>query len=164
MIISMIVSVGRQLQLGKDNQLIWRLKRDLQFFKEVTKNHHIIMGRKTYESIGRLLPMRTTIIVSRQDHYVVEGALIAKSLPLAIEMAKSRGESEVFLVGGESIYREGLELCDKLMITHVDYDGEADCYFPRYDHLAWKKFDNFSWNKDQDNQYSFRVQTLIKER
>lgn len=165
MMISLIVSVGKNLQLGKDNALLWKLKDDLLHFKRTTKGHHIVMGRKTYESIGRLLPNRTTILVSRQADYAVEGAFVASSLDHAVELAKLAGETELFIVGGESIYREGLTLCDKLIITHVDYDGPADCFFPAYQHLPWSACeDNFAVEKNQDNEYSFRVETLTKKR
>lgn len=163
MIVTLIASVGQQLQLGKDNALLWKLKDDLQHFKRTTKGHHIIMGRRTFESIGRILPHRTSIIITRQQDFYVDGALIANTLAQAIQLAKDAGDDEVFLVGGESIYREGLELCDKLIISHVDYQGPADCFFPSYHHYQWQEVEQFSVEKNFDNEFSFVVQTLIKK-
>ncbi len=163
MIVTLIVSVGQQLQLGKDNALLWKLKDDLLHFKRTTKGHHIIMGRRTFESIGRILPHRTSIIITRQLDYHVDGALVANTLTQAIQLAKDAGENEVFLVGGESIYREGLEICDKLIISHVDYQGSADCFFPSYQHYQWQEVEQFSVARNSDNEYSFVVQTLIKK-
>lgn len=164
MIVSLIVSIGKHRQLGKDNALLWQLRDDLKHFKNMTKGHYIIMGRKTYESIGKPLPNRTTVIISRQNNYQVDGAITVASLRQAIDLAMEAGESEAFIVGGESIYREGLELCDRLIVTHVDYDGDADCYFPPYEHFNWEVEDNFSCPKNEMNQFCFSVQTLTKVR
>ena len=131
----MIVAVANNGVIGHDNTLPWHLPEDLKRFRSLTMGHHIIMGRKTYESLGRLLPGRTTVVVTRNPSYQVEGALMANSLPQAIALCK--GDVEPFLIGGEQLYKAGLTYATKLYLTQVDITVEGDAFFPALDLTQW---------------------------
>ena len=127
----MVAAIGRNRELGKGQDLLWRIPEDLKRFKEITSGHTIIMGKRTYESIGRPLPNRTNIVVSRDPDLVIEGVTIVRSLEDAIDIAE--GE-EVFIIGGGQMYALGLPLADKLYMTLIDQeDKEADVYFPPFE-------------------------------
>ena len=131
MLLSMIVAMGRQGQIGLDGDLPWRAPSDLRHFRRLTMGHHLLMGRKTFDSIGRPLPGRRIMVLSRQEHLALpEGVEVVPSVASACQLARSRGEDELFLAGGAALYREGLKLCQRLYATFVDYDGPADCLFP----------------------------------
>ncbi len=139
MIVSLIVAIGKNRQIGKGNQMLWHIREDFKKFKETTMGHHLIMGRKTFESIGRPLPGRTTIIITtNSDYQAPDGVLIAASPEAAIELAASRGESEAFVAGGGIIYDLYLEKANRLYLSRVDFDGEADVFFPQFDQYDWK--------------------------
>lgn len=140
MIVSLIVAIGKSRQIGKGNQMLWHVKEDFKKFKETTMGHHLIMGRKTFESIGRPLPGRTTIIITTNSEYQApEGVLIASSPEVALEMARTAGESEAFIAGGGIIYNLFLERANRLYLSLIDFDGEADVFFPKYDAYDWSK-------------------------
>jgi len=134
--LSLIVARAKNNVIGLNNTLPWHLPEDLKRFRALTTGHHIIMGRKTYESLGRLLPNRTTVIVTRNPHYHVEGALIAHSLDAAIALCK--GDEEPFLIGGAELYQTGLAKATKLYITEVDLDVIGDAFFPEVDFNHWQ--------------------------
>jgi dihydrofolate reductase len=133
--LSTIVAIANNRVIGVNNTLPWHLPEDLKRFRTLTMGHHIIMGRKTYDSLGRLLPGRTTVIVTRNNDFKVEGALIAHSLQDAIALCKD--DDEAFLIGGAELYQEGLKLSSKLYITEIVLDVEGDAYFPEYSSDAW---------------------------
>lgn len=135
--ISLIVAVGRNGVIGRDGALPWRLPEDLKRFKALTMGHVMIMGRKTYESIGRLLPGRRSVIVSRQAGYVVAGATVAASLEDAI--AAAGDAEEVFVIGGGEIYRAALPSVHRLLVTEVDASPEGDAWFPPVDTTLWRE-------------------------
>lgn len=135
--LSTIVAIANNRVIGINNTLPWHLPEDLKRFKALTMGHHIIMGRKTYESLGRLLPGRTTVIVTRNSDYKVEGALIADSLEKAIEL--SRNDEEAFLIGGAELYQHGLALTSKLYVTEIMLDVEGDAHFPVMDTNQWQE-------------------------
>jgi dihydrofolate reductase len=126
--LSLIVAIAKNGVIGINNTLPWHLPEDLKRFKVLTMGHHIVMGRKTYDSLGRLLPGRTTVIVTRNQNYRVEGALIAHSLPEALALCAN--DDEVFLIGGAELYQAGLTLADKLYITEIDVKVAGDAHFP----------------------------------
>lgn len=134
--ISIIVAVAKNNVIGINNTLPWHLPEDLKRFRALTTGHHIIMGRKTYESLGRLLPNRTTVIVTRNPNYVIEGALIAHSLKQAIYLCQS--DEEVFLIGGAEMYVEALNVADKLYITEINLTPIGDALFPDFDKSDWE--------------------------
>lgn len=135
--LSLIVAIANNGVIGIDNTLPWHLPEDLKRFKALTMGHHIIMGRKTYDSLGRLLPGRTTVIVTRNADYEVEGALIAHSLEQAIALCGN--DDEVFLIGGAELYRAGLGISNKLYITEIDLDVAGDAHFPQIDDAQWQE-------------------------
>ncbi|MCB5183881.1 dihydrofolate reductase [Methylobacillus gramineus] len=135
--LSLIVAVAQQRVIGLNNTLPWHLPEDLKRFRALTTGHHIIMGRKTYDSLNRLLPDRTTVIVTRNRDYQVSGALIAHSLQEAVLLAE--GDDEVFLIGGAELYREGLQLADRLYITQIDAAFEGDAFLPEFDLTDWQE-------------------------
>jgi dihydrofolate reductase len=150
--------------IGKDGGLPWRLSSDLKRFKEITMGRHIIAGRKTYESIGRPLPGRQTIVVTRNAGYIAEGCLIAHSLAQAIELARSRGEAEAIIVGGAEIYREALALADRIYLTRIDATVPADTYFPQWDPSDWKVEESANFPADDKNQYACTFEVLSRHR
>jgi dihydrofolate reductase len=155
---SLIVAMANNGVIGVNGDLPWRLSADLRRFKQLTMGHSIIMGRKTYESIGRLLPGRTTIVVTRQKTYsVMPGALLAHSVPDAVELA--RGSSEAFIIGGAEIYRVALPLVDRMYVTAVAAEVAGDTYFPDWDPTEWRQIEQTDHAAEQQNgfDYSFRV-------
>jgi len=133
--LSIIVAVAHDRVIGVNNTLPWHLPEDLKRFRALTMGHHIIMGRKTYDSLGRLLPGRTTVIVTRNEGYQVEGALVANSLEAAIALCKD--DDEVFLIGGAELYQAGLKLAHKLYITEIELDVVGDAFFPALVSAEW---------------------------
>lgn len=135
--LSTIVAIANNRVIGINNTLPWHLPEDLKRFRALTTGHHIIMGRKTYESLRRLLPGRITVIVTRNQDYKVAGALVANSLQDAI--AQCKGDDEAFLIGGAELYQDGLKLSDKLYITEIDLDVAGDAHFPDFDRSDWQE-------------------------
>lgn len=135
--LSIIVAVADNKVIGLNNALPWHLPEDLKRFKALTMGHHIIMGRKTYESLGRLLPGRTTVVVSRNKQYQVEGAIVVNSLEAAIEACKD--DDEAFLIGGAELYQVGWSLAGKLYLTEVHQNFEGDAYLPDFDLTDWQE-------------------------
>jgi dihydrofolate reductase len=135
--LSLIVAIANNNVIGINNTLPWHLPEDLKRFRALTTGHHIIMGRKTYESLGRLLPGRTTVIVTRNKDYKLEGALVAHSLEAAVDLCLN--DDEAFVIGGAELYQDGLKLANKLYITEVDLDVAGDAFFPAIDQLLWQE-------------------------
>ena len=159
--ITIIAAIGKNNALGKDNQLLWRLPKDLKHFKSLTENHPVIMGRKTYESIGKALPNRTNLVVSRKPDWFQEDILIVSKLKEAIKFAKKIDE-EVYIIGGGEVYKQTMELADRLEITLVEEDFEADTFFPRIDPKIWQKTNEEFHPKDEKNDHDFHFQTYEK--
>ena len=132
--VSMVAAIGKNRELGKNNKLIWHIPSDVVRFRKLTSGHPIIMGRKTHESIGRLLPNRTNIIITRDPNYKVEGAIVVSSMEDAIEKAKNeQGSGEIFIMGGAQIYTLGMPFANKLYLTKIDAEEPAaDAFFPTY--------------------------------
>jgi dihydrofolate reductase len=133
--LSLIVAIAQNNVIGINNTLPWHLPEDLKRFRALTMGHHIIMGRKTYESLGRLLPGRTTVIVTRNLSYSVEGAMVVHSLDDAIKACGD--DSEAFLIGGAELYQQGLQFAHKLYVTEIDLGVTGDAFFPILDDQAW---------------------------
>lgn len=157
MITSIVVAHGESRQIGLDGTMPWTIREDLKLFKKITMGHHLIMGRKTFESIGRPLPGRTTIIITRDKSFSASECLVCHSLEEALELASSRGETEAFVVGGGEIYRQSLENCNRLHLSRIQYDGPADTYFPDYQHLNWKEVACEEIPVEGDGSFSYVV-------
>ncbi|GAA5094595.1 dihydrofolate reductase [Chryseobacterium ginsengisoli] len=158
---TIVVAMGEKNEIGFENQLLWHLPKDLKHFKDITSGHPIIMGRKTYESIGKPLPNRTNIVVSRKKNWFEEGILIVGSIKEAVKFAKKIDE-EIFIIGGGNIYAQTMDVVDKLEVTLVKADLKADTYFPKIDTKVWKKVSETCHDKDDKNQYDFCFQTYEK--
>jgi dihydrofolate reductase len=140
--VSIIVSIGKNMVIGRQDKLMWPISEDLKRFKHLTMGHPVIMGRKTFESIlqslGKPLPGRTNIVVTRGENYSHEGAVVAHTLEEAIEKAKELDREEVFIGGGAQIYEQALPLTDRLYLTLIDDEKPGDAFFPPYQHLFKK--------------------------
>jgi dihydrofolate reductase len=135
--LSLIVAFANNNVIGINNNLPWHLPEDLKRFRALTTGHHIIMGRKTYESLGRLLPGRTTVIVTRNKGYKLEGALIAHSLQEAMDLCQN--DLEPFVIGGAELYQDALKFANQLYITEVDLAVAGDAFFPEIDLSKWQE-------------------------
>lgn len=153
--ITIIAAIAKNNALGKNNDLIWHLPADLKRFKQITTGHYILMGRNTFESIGKPLPNRTTIIITRNRHYFKDGCLIANSLENAIELAKD--QENIFIIGGAQIYKEAMakNIANQLDITLVHKEFEADVYFPEIDKNVWKEIKREDFKADEKNKYAY---------
>lgn len=154
--LTVIVAKAENNVIGNENQLIWHLPNDLKHFKNLTSGHPIIMGRKTFESIGKPLPNRTNIVITRNSNWNADGVLIANSLEQAIEKAKEF-DSEVFIIGGGNIYEQAMNLADVLVVTEVHHSFEGDTKFPEIDLNIWKEISREKFGKDEKHsvEYSF---------
>lgn len=160
--VSLIVAVGNNYEIGNRGELLWRLPQDLKNFKRITMGHHLIMGRKTFESIGRPLPGRTTVIITRQKDYKIEGCEVVHSLEEALEVARNNGDDEAMVVGGGEIYKEALPHTDKIYFSQVQYDGEADTYFPKLDLSTWESSNKVKYEKTEKT-LPWTFETLTKK-
>jgi len=160
--ISIIVAVSQNGVIGKDNQLIWRLPDDLKRFKSLTLGHPMIMGRKTYDSIGKPLPGRTSIVVSRNSNLSIEGVLVANTFEEALEKAAFTGTDEVFVIGGGNIYEQSLQLADKIYLTdvHTVIDGDTFFYIP--DKAGWTEVAHTNHPADERHAFAFDFIDLEK--
>ena len=153
MIISIIVAAAENNVIGKDNRLIWHLPADLKRFKSLTMWHPVIMGRKTYESIGKPLPGRTFIIITRQKDFKAEGCIVTGSLDAALDAASY--SDEVFVIGGEEIFRVALPLADKIYLTKIHQAFEGDTFFTSLDERNWKETERADCSADEKNLYDY---------
>lgn len=155
--IKILVACDENSVIGKDNQLIWHLPADLKRFKSLTTGHVILMGRKTYESIGKPLPNRTTIVITRQADFQAEGTIIAHSVDEAILKAKSLSREDIFIVGGAEIYTVSMALADQILLTQLHDIFEGDAFFPEISPETWEIVDRERGQTDEKNpfQYSF---------
>jgi dihydrofolate reductase len=160
--ITIIAAIADNNALGKDNQLIWHLPADLKRFKKVTLGHHIIMGRKTFESLGKPLPKRTTIIITRNKNYKQAGCIVVNSLSEAVEAAKA--DPNPYILGGAEIYKQAMKIADKLDITFVHHTFEADAFFPEIDVNEWEEISREDFEANELNAYNYSFVTFIKRK
>lgn len=159
MIISLVVAAAENNVIGKNNQLLWHLPKDMKFFKNVTWGMPVIMGRKTYESMGgKPLSGRKNIIVTRQEDWKADGATVVNNLDDALEYAGKMEYNEVSVIGGGEIYKLAIQKADKIYITRVHASPEGDTYFPEIDKNAWKLVSNVDNPADEKHKYSFSFQ------
>jgi len=167
MIRTIVVAKAKNNAIGKDNDLLWRLPDDFKFFKEVTVDHFVILGRKTFDSLPGLLPRRTFVIITRQQNYVApEGHFVVHSLEEAFELCEVQHSlKEVFIIGGGVIYKNSIEkdMVDKMLITEVDaeIDG-ADTFFPNFDKEEWHETGRVHHPADDRHKYAFDFVTYTK--
>ncbi len=163
MTISCIVAVAKGNIIGKDNDIPWYLPADLQYFKKTTLNHHIIMGRNCFDSIGRPLPKRTNVILTRDPYYLASNSVVAHSIPEALEIAYQNEETEAFIIGGGKIYDQTVDLWDRLYITEVDVEVEGDILFPTIDFNEWELTFEEKHLPDGKNEYAYTFKVYQKK-
>lgn len=159
--LTMIAAAAENNALGKDNELVWHLPDDFKRFKRLTSGHHIIMGRKTFESFPELLPDRTHVIITRKDDYQPDGAIVVHSMEEAIRVSKL--DDQAFIIGGGEIYKMGLEHAEKIELTRVHGEFDADTYFPEIDKERWKIVKDQFHDKDEKHDYSFTYLTYERK-
>jgi dihydrofolate reductase len=160
-LISLIAAVAENGLIGKDNKLPWHLPADLRFFKKTTLGHPIIMGRKNFESIGKVLPGRTNIVLTRNTNFAeVENLKVAHSLKEAFEIARETGTDECFVIGGAEIYKEALPFCQKLYITKVHGIFDGNTFMPEFE-KGFRKISSVSNLKDEQNVYDYDFEVFI---
>lgn len=160
--INIIAAIAQNNAIGKDNQLLWHIKDDLQLFKKTTLNHVIIMGRKSYESIGRPLPKRTNVVITRKRDYQPEGVMVFNSLNNAFDHFREKEEA-VYVIGGGEIYRQSLDDADCLHISHVDVSVEdADTFFPKVKWEEWEVEEEESFEQSETNDHGFTYKRYLK--
>ena len=156
--INVIVAKASNNVIGAKNELIWHLPNDLKHFKNLTSGHPIIMGRKTFESLGRPLPNRTNIVITRDKNWQGENVEKEFSLEKAIESAKKINE-DIYIIGGGNIYKQAMEFADVLYITEVHHEFEGDTYFPEIDEEIWEEVDRENFMKDEKHTYAYSYVT-----
>ncbi len=156
--ISIIVAAAENNVIGKDNDMPWRLSADLKRFKKLTMGHHIVMGRKTFESIGKPLPGRTSVIITRNKDYKQEGCIVVHSLEEALQTIN---DDEIFVIGGGEIYNMAFEKADKLYLTRVHASLEGDTCIPEVNN-RWQEVEREDFQKDEKNQYDYSFIDYIR--
>ncbi|MEM9824507.1 MAG: dihydrofolate reductase [Bacteroidota bacterium] len=164
MTISAIVATAKNNVIGANNDIPWYLPADLKYFKKVTINHHIIMGRKCFESIGRPLPKRTNIVVTRNPFFVASKCLVAHSVEEALEIARENDEEEVFIIGGGEIYALNMPYIDRLYLTEIDLEVEGTVFFPQLDWDKWTLSNEEAHLADDKNAYNYTFKVFERKR
>lgn len=159
--ITIIAAAAENNALGKDNDLVWHLPDDFKRFKRLTSGHHIIMGRKTFESFPKLLPDRTHIVITRKKDYKPEGVIVVHSIEDAIKAAKL--DEQAFIIGGGEIYKMGMDYADRIELTRVHGEFEADAFFPEFDKDDWELKNDQFHDKDEKHDYSFTYLTYDRK-
>ena len=158
--ITLIAATAENNALGKDNQLVWHLPDDFKRFKQITSGHYIIMGRKTFESFPKPLPNRTHVIITRQKNYKADGCIVVNSIEDAIKSCPK--EEEVFIIGGADIYNQSEDFADKIELTRVHANFEADAFFPEINLNNWKLIFEEKHTQDEKHNFDFTFQTFVK--
>ena len=158
-VVTLIAAIGANNEIGKDNKLIWHLSDDLKRFKKLTSNHSIIMGRKTFESFPKALPNRTNIVITRDKHYKAENATIVNSLEEALDISKE--DQQPFIIGGGEIYKQALDLAQKIELTQVHETFDADTFFPELNN-SWKEVSREDCYKDEKHDYNYSFVTYVR--
>jgi dihydrofolate reductase len=156
--VSMIAALSKNRVIGKNNDLPWKLPDDMKFFMDKTKGHHVIMGRKNYDSIPKKfkpLPDRTNIVVTRQKKFEAPGCIVVDSLEKGLDIAKENNEPETFVIGGAEIYRLGLPHANKLYLTEIEAEIQGDTYFPLFDRNEWIETFRVHHSNDERHAYAF---------
>ncbi len=160
--IILIAAIAENNALGKNNDLLWHLPKDFKRFKEITSGHHIVMGRKTFESFPKPLPNRTHVIITRQKNYNYEGCIVVDDLEKAIAVCPKN--ETIFVIGGGEIYSQSIHLANQLDITRVHHSFEADVYFPEIDSKIWELTSEIFNSKDEKHLYDYTFQTFVRKK
>lgn len=141
--------------IGKENDLVWHMPADLKFFMNKTKGHFVIMGRKTFESLGKPLPGRPTIIITRNKDYQVEGCWVVDSIDKAFQVAEKENQQDVFILGGAQIYDKTINIADKMFITEIQSTFDGDAFFPSINEEIWKEVAREQHQPDEKNKHPY---------
>ena len=160
--IIMIAAVAENNALGKNNDLLWHLPNDFRRFKEITSGHHIIMGRKTFESFPKPLPNRTHVIITRQNDFEYEGCVVVQNIEKAISVCPIN--ENLYIIGGGEIYQQSISFADQLDITRVHHSFEADVYFPEIDPEVWELSSETFHSKDERHLFDYTFQTFVRKK
>jgi len=166
MIISMIAAMSQNRVIGKNNDLPWHLPDDFKFFKEKTKGHHVIMGRKNYESLPpkfRPLPDRTNIVLTRNSFFKEKNIIVLSELSKALDLAKVNNEKEAFIIGGGEIYQIGLDFAQRIYLTEIAAEIPGDTFFPKLDHQIWQEVTRIHHPQDAKHKFPFDFVTYQKK-
>lgn len=158
--VSLICATSENNVIGVNNRLPWRLPADLKRFKELTLNHTVVMGRKTYESIGKALPERINVVITRNKEFKAPDCLVASSVEEALALCKE--DAEIFVIGGASIYQQALPYANRIYLTKIDVDFVGDAYSPKLDQSVWRKVEEDPHPPDANNPYPYRFLILEK--
>lgn len=163
MTISFVVAASANNAIGKDNQLLWHLPNDMRFFKNTTWGSVVIMGRKSFESMGKALKGRINIVITRQDSWQAEDAIVANDLQDALQKAEAANCKEIFIIGGGEIYKQSLGIADKIYLTRVHANIDGDTFFPELDPSIWELISSEDFKKDEKHQYDYSFQLYTKK-
>ena len=164
MIISAIAAMDRNRVIGKDNQIPWYLPADLKFFKRTTLHHHVLMGRKNYQSIGKPLPKRTNVVITRNPYFISSGCIVVHSIEEALEVAHHNQEEEVFIIGGGEIYAQAMPFTQRMYLSEIDAEFDGDVFFPEFDMSEWDITSEEYHAPDNKNKYPFTVRIYERKR
>lgn len=167
MIVSLIAAMAENRVIGRNNDLPWKLPDDMKFFMQTTKGHHVILGRKNYDSLDerfKPLPNRTNIVVTRQKQFNAPGCSVVNSIEKALEIAKANNEPEAFVIGGAEIYSLALQRADKIYLTEIHATVQGDTFFPDFDKTVWKETERRPHPKDDKHIYAFDFVTYQRSR
>ena len=159
--LTLIAAAGENNELGKNNDLVWHLPDDFKRFKKITSGHHIIMGRKTFDSFPQPLPNRTHVVITRQENFKKPGIIVVHSLERAIELTKD--DPQAFVIGGGEIYKMAMDVAAKIELTRVHGEFKADTFFPEIDESQWKVVSEEYHEKDEKHQYAFTYLTYERK-
>jgi dihydrofolate reductase len=162
--IALIAAAAENGVIGRDNQLPWHLPDEFRHFKQTTEGHHVIMGRRTWESRGKPLPKRVNIVVTSQTDYQAPGAIVVSSLAEALLEAEEAGEAEAFVIGGTRLYADALAIADRLYLTRVHACFEGDAVFPSFEESQWREVDRREHAVDERHAFAFTIRTLDRIR
>ena len=163
--LSILVAMARNRVIGQNNTLPWHLPADLRHFKSLTMGKTIVMGRKTYQSIGRPLPGRANIIITRQTSYEVPGAVVVNSIEDALKVCRETSvhDSEIFIIGGEKLFRQTIKICQRMYITEIQRDFEGDTFFPEFNPNDWEETQRDKHFSDDDNRMEYHFVILDRK-
>lgn len=164
--ISLIAAMGRNRVIGRDGQMPWHLPDDLKYFKQKTLGHTVIMGRKTWDAMGRMLPNRRNVVVSRNADFRADGAIVVNSLDEALRHGSegAAGQQELFVIGGEQIYRMAMEKADRIYLTRIDAEFQGDAYFPEFDERHWRCVSREPHPADERHAHKFAFEVWERQR
>ena len=160
--IKIIVAISNNNAIGKDNLLLWKLSTDLKMFKELTTNNVIIMGRKTFDSLGKALPNRINMVITRNKYFDADNVVSINNLNKAIELSREY-DKDVYVIGGGQIYEQAMPIADELIVTHVNCEKDADTFFPTIDLKNWQILSSEKFGKDSKNEYDFEIVHYIRK-